>query len=154
MIPPAAALLTAAALSVLAAPQVQAQSAHICDDWQSQAWNLAEPWDANSRVFANGAIRVALIDTVEPAAAAFFLLVLHPLPGDEMQGRNCHLVGQGPLIGFAGVDFASLTAAYDPANGLVLTLPVTRADANGGFFADRLSVTVNQTHETISVAFR
>jgi hypothetical protein len=148
----AAAFLATLALS--APVPALAQSAHICDGWQSQAWNLAEPWEANTRSFANGAIRVALIDTVEPAAAAYFLLVLHPLPGDEMEARVCHLVGEGPLTGFAGMDFAALAPAYDPATGLTLTLPVTRMDANGGFFTDRLSVTINQTRETISAVFR
>ncbi len=51
----------------LAAP-VAAQTVGDCDTWQTSARNLAEPWEANSRTFANGDIRVALLDTIEPAA--------------------------------------------------------------------------------------
>ena len=57
-----AALAAGLALSAPAA----AQSLSDCD-WRASAWLLAEPWEANSRTFANGDVRIALIDAIEQA---------------------------------------------------------------------------------------
>ncbi len=141
------------ALTGLAGSAATAQSAHICDDWQSQAWNLAEPWEDNSRTFSNGAVRVALIDTVEPALGAYYLLTLHPLPDDPLGSRVCHIVGETPFFGFPGMDFSGLSASYDPAVGLTFTVPVTRATEDGSFFSDSLQVIINQKFSDVRVSF-
>ena len=91
-------------------------------DGRSSAWNLAEPWEAHTRTFSNGKTRVAMIDTVEPAGGWAYLLILSP-PYDELGIRQCVMIGNGG-IGFSRMDFAALTADYDPAQGLIFTLPV------------------------------
>ncbi|WP_238366813.1 hypothetical protein [Mesobacterium pallidum] len=141
-----------AAALALAPVLAQAQEVQPCD-WQASAWNLAEPWEENIRTFANGAVRLALLDTIEPAAAAFHLLILSP-PYAELGDRQCRTIGyQG--AGFSGADFAALTAGYDPAVGLIFTLPVQVYDADtAGFVGRALRVTLNQATGAIGTALQ
>lgn len=115
----------AAALSLLATPAM-AQVITDCD-WIGNPGNIVEPWDQNSRTFANGAIRVAWLDTGgEPACCSSHLLILSP-NGDgsaEPIFRQCRIASASPGMGFYGLDIQRITADYDPARGLLLSLPV------------------------------
>jgi len=107
------------ALTPLAA---QAQSVGDCGGWQTDARNIAEPWEENTATFANGAVRVAVLDTIEPGAVPFHILVLSP-PYDELGARSCALVSaSADGIGFPLMTLRGVQAAYDPAKGLVLTI--------------------------------
>lgn len=120
-------------------------------DWQSQARNLAEPWEDNTRLFANGAVRLALLDTVEPAAGAFHLLVLSP-PYDELGDRQCKVVSLEGGVGFSGIDFANVGAAYDPSIGLIFNFEAQRFDSDyNDFLPITLEVTLNQATGAIGV---
>ncbi len=120
-------------------------------DWQSQARNLAEPWEENTRLFANGAVRLALLDTVEPAAGAFHLLVLSP-PYNELGDRQCRVVSLEGSIGFSGIDFANVGAAYDPSVGLIFNFEAHRFDSGyNDFLPITLEVTLNQATGDIGV---
>lgn len=119
----------------------------------ARADSIPEPWAENTRTFANGEVRLAVIDTVEPAVGAYWLLVMHP-PRDELGLRHCTLVGHGNL-GFAGMDFAALNAGYDPALGLTFTLPVQAFNPEtGGIDPHMLSVTVNQSTGRVDAGFQ
>lgn len=133
------------ALLVLAASgAAKAQEVVPCVDHRSAAQAIAEPWEANSRLFANGDVRVAIMDTIEPAAAAFHLLVLSP-PFDEVGGRQCAVVSGANGMGFGGLDLTEMQAGYDPALGLTFAIPATRwVPDNDSFVPATLSVTVNQ----------
>lgn len=129
-------------LLLLATPAA-AQSVSWCDG-QALAQALVEPWEENTRVFANGNVRLAAIDTVEPTNGAAYLLVLSP-PRSELGERQCCVVGFSNQLGFAAIYFDRLKADYDPAVGLMFDVPVqiVTADAsfsNGGL----LSLTLNQ----------
>lgn len=146
-------MIRAAVLAALcgAAGAAGAAEVVLCEGFRASAENIPEPWEANSRSFANGAVRLALIDTVEPAAGAFHLMILSP-PYDELGGRQCRLVGAGAGMGFAGLSFEGLSAAYDPARGLTWTLPVRHFDpVTAGFRDGVLSVTLNQATGQIVV---
>ena len=120
-----------------------AQTVSDCD-WRASAHALVEPWDINSRTFSNGQTRLALTDTIEPAAGSYHLVVLSP-PYDELGGRQCKVISLDGSIGFAGVNFGALNAAYDPSQGLLFDLPVEVFDApSGAFLPNWLSLTVNQ----------
>lgn len=122
----------------------QAQSIEECD-WVSSAANLMEPWEQNTRTFANGDVRIAAMDTIEPGAAAFHVLVLSP-PYDEVGSRQCKVVSMSAGIGFSGLDFESLNARYDPAIGLTFTMGVQVYLPNTGGFAPRVvQFTLNQS---------
>ena len=140
-----------AALS-LCAPAA-AQSINPCD-WVASPANLAEPWETNIRSFANGAIRIALLDTEEPACCSSHLLLLAPSGQVEGPGyRACHVISAGPPgTGFTQLDFAGITASYDPVRGLRLEISV-------GYFTDgvdparpgRVAVRVNQATGAVTL---
>ena len=138
----------------LLAPPATAQTAIDCYGFQASARNQVEPWEANTRTFGNGEIRATLLDTVEPAAGAYYLMILAP-PRDDLGSRNCAVIAEGDgSIGFAGLDFAQLGASYDPTRGLTLRMPVQRfAPGTGGFDPAILAVTINQAAGTITPVF-
>lgn len=140
------------ALMLLAAPAA-AQSVGDCGAWVS-AQNLPEPWEDHAATYAEGKIRVAVLDTLEPAAAAVHLLVISP-PLDETGGRQCKVVslvgGEGAPSGFLNLDFKAREASYDPARGLVLAMPVEVFEpATGGAKPGELTVTINQSTGVIT----
>lgn len=114
-------------------------------DWRANAQNIAEPWSENTRVFANGDVRVTLIDTVEPISGAYHLMVLAP-PFDELGLRNCRLVSYRGGEGFSGVGFETLAAQYDPEIGLILSMPVqVFEEESSEFVRGDLLMTINQS---------
>lgn len=135
-----------ALLTCLAAPAT-AQQAVPCD-WPARADALVEPWEDHTSTFAKGRVRLALLDTIEPATAAFHILILSP-PFDEVGGRQCMTLGLAPGMGFAGVDWPSLTAGYDPAVGLIWHVNVQVMRGAGAQTAV-LRFTLNQTTGAIS----
>lgn len=136
-------LLVGLALVGFSAVQATAQEVSECD-WRARADAIVEPWEDFSKTYANGKIRVALIDTIEPGAAAMNLLVLSP-PYDELGGRQCRIVGFDQGMGFAGLDFGRIGASYDPATGLTVSLPGTIFLPEDGFSNSvLLHVTINQ----------
>ncbi len=136
--------------SLLAAP-VAAQEVIPCD-WIARADAIVEPWEKHSTTFANGAVRLALMDVVEPAAAAFHILILSP-PHDEIGNRQCRTLGKSGTIGFGGVDWDSLRAGYDPAIGLTFEIHV---EVYNGEYSERqiLNFTLNQATGAIGARLR
>lgn len=115
--------------------------------------SIAEPWEANTRTFANGEIRLVVLDTIEPAAAAFHLVILHP-PRDILGGQMCTQVSADDGIGFGGMDIGPAAASYDPGRGLTVALPVSTYDPEAAdFYRDSLlSVTINQANGQVQAA--
>lgn len=139
-----------AALLVALAPPVAAQVAAPCDR-KARADAIVEPWEENSATFANGAVRVALLDVIEPAAAAHYFLILHP-PYDEMGARRCTVVGRAGGLGYAAVVFSELEAGYDPAVGLTIDVPATIYLPEQNFQNSALlHITVNQASGDVTV---
>ena len=95
-------------------------------------------------LFANGNVRLAVLDTIEPAVASFYLLVLSP-PSDEVGGRQCRVISLVDGTGFAGLDLAAAVASYDPAKGLSIAIPAKRyLPETDSFGAEMLAITLNQ----------
>ncbi|WP_255449664.1 hypothetical protein [Shimia ponticola] len=121
-----------------------AQSIAPCD-WRASAQAIVEPWDMFSRTYANGDVRVALLDTIEPGAGALHLLVLSP-PRDELGSRQCNVVSYDGSIGFAGMLFEDHIADYDPLRGLTLSFDAQiYRDDLADFAPAILDVTINQS---------
>ncbi len=142
------------ALFIAALPlMAQAQEVTPCD-WRASAAAVVEPWDENARTFANGAVRLALLDTIEPAAAAFHILVLSP-PFDEVGGRQCRIISADTLgSGFEAINFAELEADYEPSTGLLFMLPARVYDPEDGpAKMGRLSFALNQATGEIATLF-
>ncbi|MCF2871830.1 hypothetical protein L0664_12190 [Octadecabacter sp. G9-8] len=138
-----------ALITLLASPAL-AQVAMPCD-WQARADAIVEPWEDNSASFANGAVRVALLDTIEPAAGAAYLLFLHP-PMDEVGGRTCTVVGLDESLGYAAIFFEELKADYNAATGLTFTVPTIIYLPEQNFQNSALlSISVNQSSGDVTV---
>lgn len=143
-------LLSIIAATFLASP-VAAQTAFPCG-WQARADAIVEPWEDHSATFANGAVRVALLDVAEPAAAAFYLLITHP-PLDEVAGRTCTVIGLDEDLGYAAIFFDELEAGYDPAVGLTFTVPAIIYLPEQSFQNSALlSIAVNQATGAVKVS--
>lgn len=136
--------ILALCLLTLAAMPAKAVTVAACDGLASvQA--IAEPWEVNTRTFANGEIRVVVLDTIEPAAAAFHLAILHP-PRDELGSPMCSQLSSSEGKGFGGLDLGPANGGYDPAQGLTVSLPVSLYDPEtANFVQGILSVTINQS---------
>ena len=127
-------ILAAMTLMALAAP-ASALSIRDCSDDQAtaSAWNLAEPWEKNTKLFSKGDIRVALVDTGgEPVCCSMHLLILSPNKDEQAEYRSCHLVSDHEGLGFVAIDFASLSASYDPKKGLLISFPYALYNDEGG----------------------
>lgn len=130
-------------LLLLAAPAL-AVTVEDCTDYRTSVAAVAEPLEQNTRAFGNGAIRLVVTDTIEPAGGALHLVVIHP-PVDEVGGRQCHVVSLDGGLGFSGLELTAATARYDPATGLTVVIPVGAFDPSLGDVADAtLAVTINQ----------
>ncbi|MFC3166572.1 hypothetical protein [Paracoccus fontiphilus] len=142
-----------AVLALLAAP-VQAQQIDVKPYGDAERVDaIAEPWEDNIATYANGDIRLALLDMVEPAGGALKLVVISP-PRDELGFRQCRVIGADGM-GFYGLDFAARQANYHPQRGLTLTMPAkhhTDLAPKGGDY--RLSVTIDQQSGRITTEVR
>lgn len=114
-------------------------------DWQARADAIYEPWEEFSRTYANGDVRLALLDTIEPAAGSFLLLVLSP-PYDELGSRQCRTIGMGGGVGFSGIGFEELSADYNPSTGLIFDVQVQYYDGDlADFVSGELFFSLNQS---------
>lgn len=93
-----------------------------CGDLDSVSFLVGQ-----TKSYAEGKIRIAEIDTDgEPVCCSSHLLILIPNP--EI-GSQCFAVsdraatGASSARGFSAIDFARIKAAYEPAKGLLLTVP-------------------------------
>ncbi|MGR3512790.1 MAG: hypothetical protein ACU0GG_08500 [Paracoccaceae bacterium] len=116
-------LLRSFACVALVASPTYAADVRGCDDIETGAAFIAEPWEANTRTFANGDVRIAILDHVEPAAAAYFLLVLSP-PRDDFGMPTCRVISFEGATGYADMSFDGLQADYDPTIGLTIDVPI------------------------------
>ncbi len=104
-----------------------------CDGATEAAFNILEPWEANTRTFYQGRVRVAHLDTGgEPACCSAHLLVIF-YADDDPESLVCRLVSESEGRGFAAIDFKGLKSSYDPARGLLLSFGYSAYPVDGGF---------------------
>lgn len=138
------------ALLLASLPHVSAAQEVSACDTRANVDAIVEPWAQNSRTFANGDVRLALIDTIEPAAGAYFLLILHP-PRTDLGERRCTLIGFDHGIGYATLGFSELEAGYAPVRGLTFSLPGRLYLPESGFTNSLiLHATLNQATGEVS----
>lgn len=109
--------------TVIATSPALAAEVRPCHAAETSALFLAEPWEANTRTFANGDVRLAILDMVEPAAAAFHLLILSP-PFDTLGLPTCQVISFDGSTGYREMSLEGLTSSYDPATGLSFQVPM------------------------------
>jgi hypothetical protein len=129
-----------------------AQEVVDCDS-QAAMSKIVEPWEENTRVFASGAVRLTLVDTREPAAGSFHIVVLSP-PEGETGRRQCKVVSASEHVGFSYVDFKKLKSVYDARVGLVFVMPVRVYNGqNDAFEAKNLAFSLNQVTGEMMVSY-
>lgn len=144
---------TLALAAMLAMPAVaQAQVIRDCGRVGNPA-AIVEPWAENTRSFANGAIRIALLDTGgEPACCSVHLLVLIPTPPqDGPVTRQCLVLSAEEEMGFFDIGFSGIGASYDPAQGLALDIPVFRFLDGIDSIPDHTRLRISQAHGTVVI---
>ncbi|MDG1739421.1 MAG: hypothetical protein P8L68_09235 [Paracoccaceae bacterium] len=113
--------------------------------WQASAQYLVEPWSENTATFSNGATRIAMIETVEPAAGSYGLLILSP-PLNDFGERQCRVIH-----GFANLSLEGMTSAYDPAIGLQISVTAqVFLESEGEFASAKVDIVINQSSGEIS----
>lgn len=145
----------AAALFSLMPVVAPAQVIEECG-WVGSPANIVEPWAENSRTFANGAIRVALLDTGgEPVCCARHLLIL--APSGHQEGpvyRQCLVASAQPGSGYYDIDVAGMAASYDPALGLLLDMELYHyVSDDGPAIPDRMQIRINQASGAVVIEF-
>lgn len=144
--------ILSAFIFMLCANTAIAQEVVDCD-WQAAMQKIVEPWEENSRVFSNGAVRLTLVDVSEPAAGSFHIVVLSP-PEDGMGNRHCKVVSASAHVGFSYVDFKKIKSAYDPRVGLVFVMPVRVYNGqNDAFEPKKLAFSINQATGEMMVSY-
>jgi len=124
-------LSIACAFVLTAAMPVAAAEIGECNNLDSVSWLVGQ-----TKSFAQGKIKIAHIDTDgEPVCCSSHLIVIIPAP--EL-GSQCFALSQTAAKkedesarGFADIGFDKITASYDPARGLLLTVPYTLYDSEG-----------------------
>ena len=113
------------AVFAAASPALALSVTECADNDPTSVTALAEPWEKNTKLFYNGNVRVAVVDTGgEPVCCSMHLLILLPVHQDGMDDTHaCYIVNNEPGVGFVGIDFAHLTTRYDAGKGLLVTSP-------------------------------
>lgn len=145
-------LAAAFAAIVFAGPSVAA----VVGECTLDATAIAEPWSTETRTFANGAIRVAHLDTDgEPVCCPSHLMILSPGGQPPEDYRVCHMVSaaSGSPTGFLFVDVPGITSSYDPSLGLLLNVPTrTYADPiTGAYDEGSFAVRINQATGSVTI---
>lgn len=93
---------------------------------------------ATHRNFYEGQVMFLLIDTIEPAAAAYGVAVIYPDPENGMPVCQA-------AVGYSGIDLMAATSTYDPSTGLTVTMPTKSYDHETGSSVpgDALVIKVN-----------
>lgn len=128
-----------AMLLPLSAP---AQTLTGCDRPEANAQFLKYPHDTATRSFAQGAISMIELDTYgEPTCCSAHLMIV--LESASEPFPICTMLSNSGPSGYLSTDLAGAEAVYDPARGLVVTLPVRTYGDTGGI-PGQVVITVNQ----------
>lgn len=143
---PAKPATLAALLGALALPVAAQEAVPCADHWAAQLIYLSEPLEESTRTYAEGAVRVLIMTSPEPACCGVFPAVLLP----DVDGfRVCRIVPVRDGDGWGGLSFDG-QASYDPARGL--TIPMTATVWDGEAFVDEpVALTVNQSTKRVMV---
>jgi hypothetical protein len=111
---------------LLPAP-AQALEVYECGEEHSALVAIVEPWHENSLSLGEE-VRIALVDLIEPAFAAYYVVALMPDSESEMGRRACLALSPSRHVGFSSVDMDSLMGSYDPISGLDIDFSFTVYD--------------------------
>lgn len=138
--------LLAAAICAALPGAALGQTLRDCDTFEANARNLMAPPEIAVQTFANGDIRVFGLDVGEPACCSAHLMVTYVVASEPYP--LCILISADANLGFSGLAMAQLGAGYDPAQGLILTVPAGRYTGSASVMSP-LQVVINRATETV-----
>lgn len=134
------------ALIIMAVLPAKAADLTLCYDIGLGPENVAiSDTGATHLRFYNDDVMFLLIDTIEPAAAAYGVAVIYPDPENGLPVCQA-------AVGFSGVDLMAATSTYEPSKGLTVTMPTKKYDPDTGTSVpgDALVIRVNLATGLIS----
>ena len=153
--------ITAIAVFLLSSQTVFAQEVTPCyqegvEQFLTQIPVIAEPWEENTATYANGQVRLAILDTWDPANTPMHLLILYVSPDlIEAEGRACVIVSDVEGRGFQTLTMEGLQAAYDASTGLTFNLAGSRYDFdNNSVTPGTLTVTLNRATDQVTAVYQ
>ncbi len=126
-------------LGLTAAPALAEVTVKACEGFRASAENVY--WTDPTRTFANGAIRLVALDTLEPVCCVLSVMVVYPSKDEPFP--QCRIVST-TSGGWANMFLARATAQYDPARGLSVAVPVETYVDGVNNDATTVTVTINQ----------
>ncbi len=108
----------------VAAQQVQPCESNGTFPYETTALAIAEPWEDNTRIFAEGQVRITIMDTYEPALGALYLMVIFEPMGQAADFRTCVLVSNG-FAGFPNMTLEGLNVREIEGQGMRFHVPTT-----------------------------
>ena len=113
------------AFALTIASTAEGAAVHACDGLDSIGNMVGQV-----RNFSRNEINVALVDTEEPVSAPQHLVIFVNYGSMERECFAVSATAEG--LGFGSIDFPRLLSYYDPAKGLLLTVPVGKYDPETG----------------------
>ena len=92
--------------------------------YETTALAIAEPWEDNTRSFADGQLRLTVMDIYEPALGALYLMVIFEPLGGTADLRNCVLISNGTL-GFPDMTLEGLEVGATEGPEALFLVPTT-----------------------------
>lgn len=132
-------------LAMILTTPLQAAELRDCAGHVASASNVL--WEDPTRTFANGAIRLILLDTEEPACCSIHLMVLHPAGDDPFLA--CSLISREAGYGWLNASLKGATSSYIPGAGLRVSIPAM-AYGTEGEVPETLHLTINQATGQVS----
>lgn len=124
---------------LLLASPLQAADVRDCAGQVANARNVL--WEDPTRTFANGAIRLILLDTEEPACCSVHVMVLHPIGDEPFLG--CSLISRSEGYGWLRASLKEAASEYVSGQGLRVHIPMVGYGVEGEG-PETLSLTINQ----------
>ncbi len=117
---------------------------------------IPEPWEINTRLFANGDVRLTILDTWDPANYAVHLMITYvDTELHESEGRACVIVSDRGERGFQNMGLLDMAAGYDPAIGLTFSIEAERYNASDETVDHGvLNVTLNRARGQVTASFQ
>lgn len=117
---------------------------------------IPEPWEINTRTFANGDVRLVLLDTWDPANYAVHLMITYVDPDlHESEGRACVIISDRGGRGFQNMSLLDMAAGYDPATGLSFSIETERyISEDEPVDHGVLNVNLNRATEQVTASFQ
>lgn len=115
-------------------------SAAVVEDCSEGRFGISSIVPKSEKTYANGEITMYELDSIEPAASAQAIAINIWVNSEEMPYMDCKLV-----TGLTSVGWENKVSEYVDGLGLVIKVPVSEMNAEGGFDNYTLKLVVDRS---------